>query len=131
MFRIIVIACFLLAGCISSPEPATSVFDDYDFDDVSSVVQDNLAVAHTSHTTLFTYAGVGLFVLGSLSFAFFNRSAGLQLILCGVISGSVPFVVASEYFNWIAGFSMLAVAGIGIWHLWWKIKHAEEEKPNV
>jgi hypothetical protein len=130
MFRLIAIACLLLAGCVSSPDPATSVFDDYDFDDVSSVVQDNLAVAHTSHTTLFTYAGVGLFVLGSLSFAFFNRSAGLQLIFCGAIAGSVPFVVASEYFNWIAGGSMLAVAGIGIWHLWWKIKHAEEE-PNA
>jgi hypothetical protein len=125
MFRLIAIACLLLAGCLSSPEP-TSVFDDASFDDISSVVQDNLAVAQTSHTTLYTYAGVGLFVLGSISMAFFNRAAGIQLMLAGVVAGSVPFVVASQYFNWIAGVTLLAVAGIGIWHLWWKIKHAED-----
>ena len=125
MFRFITIACLLLTGCLSSPEP-TSVFDDASFDDISSVVQDNLAVAQTSHTTLYTYAGVGLFVLGSVSMAFFNRSAGIQLMLAGVVAGSVPFLVASEYFNWIAGGSMLAVAGIGIWHLWFKVKHAED-----
>jgi hypothetical protein len=123
MFRLIAIACLLLAGCISSPEPATSVFDDYNFDDVSSVVQENLAVAHNSHTTLFTYAGVGLFVLGSVSMAFFNRSAGIQLMLAGVVAGSVPFVLASEYFNWIACGSMLAVGGFGIWYLF---KHATD-----
>jgi len=128
MFRLIAIACLLLAGCLSSPEP-TSVFDDASFDDISSVVQDNLAVAQTSHTTLYTYAGVGLFVLGSVSMAFFNRSAGIQLMLAGVAAGSVPFIVASEYFNWIAGATLLAVAGIGIWHLWFKVKHAEET-PN-
>jgi len=126
MFRLIAIACLVLTGCLSSPEPATSVFDDASFDDISSVVQDNLAVAQTSHTTLYTYAGVGLFVLGSVSMAFFNRSAGIQLMLAGVAAGSVPFIVASEYFNWIAGATLLAVAGIGIWHLWFKVKHAED-----
>jgi len=128
MFRLIAIACLVLTGCLSSPEP-TSVFDDASFDDISSVVQDNLAVAQTSHTTLYTYAGVGLFVLGSVSMAFFNRSAGIQLMLAGVVAGSVPFVVASEYFNWIAGATLLAVAGIGICHLWFTVKHAEET-PN-
>jgi len=128
MFRLIAIACLVLTGCLSSPEP-TSVFDDASFDDISSVVQDNLAVAQTSHTTLYTYAGVGLFVLGSVSMAFFNRLAGIQLMLAGVAAGSVPFIVASEYFNWIAGATLLAVAGIGIWHLWFKVKHAEET-PN-
>lgn len=128
MFRFIAIACLVLAGCVSSPEPS-SVFDDANFDDISSVVQDNLAVAQTSQTSLYTYAGVGLFILGSLSLAFFNRTAGIQLMLCGVVAGSVPFVVASEYFNWIAGATFLSVAGIGVWHLWFKVKHAEET-PN-
>ena len=126
MFRFIAIACLILTGCLSSPEP-TSVFDDYEFDDISSVVQDNLAVAQTSHTTLYTYAGVGLFVLGSISMAFFNRTAGIQLMLAGIVAGSVPFVVASEYFNWIAGATLLTVAGIGIWHLWFKVKLSEAE----
>jgi hypothetical protein len=114
-----------LAGCVSS---ATKTVEDLipdNLDDVSSVVQENLAVAHASGTSLYTYAGVALFVLGALSFAFFNRTAGLQLILAGAIAGSVPFVVASAYFAWIIGGTMIAVAGLGVWHLWFKIKEAE------
>jgi hypothetical protein len=127
MIRFIAIACLLLvSGCVSSPEPS-SVFDDASFDDISSVVQDNLAVAQTSQTSLYTYAGVWLFVLGSTVMAFFNRSAGIQLMLAGVVAGSVPFVVASQYFNWIAGVTLLTVAGIGIWHLWFRVKLSETE----
>ena len=114
-----------LAGCVSS---ATKTVEDLipdNLDDVSSVVQENLAVAHASGTSLYTYAGVALFMLGALSFAFFNRTAGLQLILAGAIAGSVPFVVASAYFAWIIGGTMIAVAGLGVWHLWFKIKEAE------
>lgn len=126
MFRFTAIACLVLAGCVSSPEPS-SVFGDSNFDDISSVVQDNLAVAQTSQTSLYTYAGVGLFVLGSISMAFFNRTAGLQLMIAGVVSGSVPFIVVSQYFNWIAGGTFLAIAGIGVWHLWFRIKLSESE----
>lgn len=126
MFRFTTIACLVLAGCVSSPE-STSVFGDASFDNISSVVQDNLAVAQTSETSLYTYAGVWLFVLGSCVMAFLNRAAGIQLMLAGVVAGSVPFVVASKYFNWIAGVTFLTVAGIGIWHLWFRVKLSESE----
>ena len=118
--------CLVLAGCVTS---ATKTVEDLlpdDYDDVTSIVQENLAVAHASGTSLYTYAGVGLFVIGALSFAFFNRTAGLQLILAGAIAGSVPFIVASAYFAWIIGGTMVAVAGLGVWHLWFKIKHSED-----
>jgi hypothetical protein len=114
-----------LAGCVSSTTKTVEDLIPDNLDDVSSVVQENLAVAHASGTSLYTYAGVALFVLGALSFAFFNRTAGLQLILAGAIAGSVPFVVASAYFAWIIGGTMIAVAGLGVWHLWFKIKEAE------
>lgn len=112
-----------LAGCASSSKVQDYLPDEYD--DVSSIVQDNLAVAHASGTSLYTYAGVGLFVIGALSFAFFNRASGIQLIVAGAVAGSVPFIVSSVYFSWIVGATMLATAGIGIWHLWFKIKLAE------
>ena len=126
--RVILLTFLFLAGCVAP----SSVKDDienylpFNQDDVSSVVQENLAVAHASGTSLYTYAGVGLFVIGALSFAFFNRSAGLQLILAGVIAGSIPFIVASSYFNWVIGGSLAIAAGFGLWHLWFKIKQSED-----
>jgi hypothetical protein len=67
-----------------------------------------------------------LFVLGALSFAFgINRTAGMQLIFAGAVAGSVPFIVASVYFAWIVGGTMIAVLGMGVWHLWFKIKETE------
>lgn len=116
--------CLVLAGCATS---ATKTVTDYlpDDYDIGETVQENLAIAHASGTSLYTYAGVGLFVVGALSFAFFNRTAGLQLIIAGAIAGSVPFIVASAYFAWIVGVTMVAVAGLGVWHLWFKIKQAE------
>ena len=90
-------------------------------------MQDNLAIAEASGTSVYTYIGAGLFVVGAVSFAFgFNRTAGLQLIAAGAVAGAVPFIVASEYFSWITGGTMVFAAGLGIWHLWFKIKQAEK-----
>ena len=114
-----------LAGCVSSGSKTVTDYlpDEYD---LPGLVQENLAVAQASGTSLYTYAGVGLFVIGALSFAFgFNRTSGLQLIAAGAVAGSVPFVVASSYFAWIIGATMIAIAGLGVWHLWFKIKQAE------
>lgn len=118
------ILSLFLAGCSTASKSLEDYLpDDYD---ISSVVQDNLAVAQASGTSLYTYIGGCLFVIGALSFAFgFNRSAGFQLIIAGIAAGSVPFIVASEYFAWITGGTLIAVAGMGIWHLWFKLKQSE------
>ena len=119
-----------LAGCASATKSVQDYLpDEYDF---SETVQENLAISQASGTSLYTYAGVGLFVLGALSFAFgFNRTAGLQLIVAGAIAGSVPFVVASEYFNWISAGTLISIAGLGLWHLWFKIKQAEQTEAKA
>lgn len=118
--------CLVLAGCVSSASKSVQDYLPDEFDGLSSVVQDNLAVAHASGTSLYTYAGVGLFVFGALSFAFgINRTAGMQLIFAGAVAGSVPFIVASVYFAWIVGGTMIVVLGMGVWHLWFKIKETD------
>lgn len=116
----------LMAGCTAS-----KTVDDYlpDSYDLSDTMQENLAIAQASGTSIYTYIGAGLFVVGAVSFAFgFNRSAGIQLIIAGAAAGSVPFIVASEYFSWITGGTLIAVAGLGVWHLWFKIKQAEQNE---
>ena len=118
-----------LAGCTSG-----SKVQEYlpDTEDLSDVMQDNLAIAQASGVSIYTYIGAGLFVVGAVSFAFgFNRTAGIQLILAGAVAGAVPFIVASEYFSWITGGTLLAAAGLGIWHLWFKIKQAEQTEAKA
>ena len=129
MRLILAVFSLILAGCISAGSGVKDYEDYLPFDesDISAAVQANLVIAEHSGTSLYTYAGVGLFVLGAVSFAFFNRSAGIQLIIAGAAAGSVPFIVQSEYFAWITGGTLIAVAGMGIWHLWFKLKQAEAE----
>jgi hypothetical protein len=117
----------LLAGCSTASGIKDYLPDQYD---LSETVQENLAIAEASGTSIYTYVGAGLFIIGALSFAFFNRTAGIQLIIAGAAAGAVPFIVASEYFSWITGGTLVAVAGLGIWHLWFKIKQAEQAVPN-
>lgn len=122
------IVCLVLAGCSTAPGIQDYLPDSYD---LSETMQDNLAIAQVSGTSIYTYIGAGLFVLGALSFAFgFNRTAGLQLIFAGAAAGSVPFIVASNYFSWIMGGGLVVAVGLGLWHLWFKIKQAEQTKPN-
>jgi hypothetical protein len=121
------ILSLLLAGCSTAPGIKDYLPDEYDF---SETVQENLAIAEASGTSIYTYVGASLFVIGALSFAFFNRTAGIQLIIAGAAAGAVPFIVASEYFSWITGGTLIAVSGLGIWHLWFKIKQAEQAEPN-
>ena len=82
----------------------------------------------TDHTLIYSYAGVGLFVLGALVSAFLNKQNGFVLILCGIASGAVPYIVTSSYFAWISAGTLLCVSGIGIWYLRWKAVHEANEE---
>jgi hypothetical protein len=104
-------------------------FDEYDF---SESVEEAIVVGKANGTSSFTYAGLGLFVIGAVSFAFFARDAGLKLIACGAVAGGVPYIVQSAYFSVIVSGALLIALLIAIYHLWWKVKrieNGEEQKP--
>jgi hypothetical protein len=113
----------------------SSIVGDFDEYDLSTATEEALAVGQANGTSKFTYVGLALFALGAVSFAFFARDAGLKLIVCGALSGSVPYVVQSQYFSIIVNVSIAIVLLIGIWHFWWKVKQSEtitngeEQKP--
>jgi hypothetical protein len=50
-----------------------------------------------------TLVGAGLAVIGALTTAFLGPRIGIPLLLCGAFCGSVPFIIDSPYFEYIAG----------------------------
>lgn len=116
----------LLTACSTLPDK------DIINQDVIKMAQDTIVPAISNqHTLLYSYAGVGLFVLGALTSAFWDKKSGLILILCGTASGAVPYVVTSSYFAWISAGSLLAIASIGIWYLRWKAMHEAKEEEEA
>ena len=126
-----------LIGCASvAKETAkgavTSMVEDFDEYEFSDSVEEALVVGKANGTSAFTYVGLGLFVIGAVSFAFLARDAGLKLMACGAIAGAVPYVVQSAYFSIIVSGALLVSLLIAIYHLWWKVKRIEnaEEEPK-
>jgi hypothetical protein len=126
-----------LIGCASVVKETgkgivSSVIEDFDEYDLSESTEEALAVGKANGTSSFTYVGLALFAVGAVSFAFFARDAGLKLIACGAVAGSVPYIVQSPYFSIIISGALLIALLIAIYHLWWKVKrieNGEEQKP--
>jgi len=141
--RLIALYILLLAGLIGCGSViketgkgiVSSVVEDFDEYDLNDATDEALAIGKSNGTSSFTYVGLALFAIGAVSFAFFARDAGLKLIACGALSGSVPYIVQSQYFAIIVNCGIVAVLLIGIWHFWWKVKqsettdHGEDQKP--
>ena len=126
-YLLIFVTCILTSSCQS---------DKY-IETVKDNVLESATIVSTSvpanNTLLYTSAGVGLFVLGALTSAFWDRKSGLILIVCGTASGSVPYIITSTYFAWISALTLFALACIGIWYVRWKAVHEakeEEEEDN-
>jgi hypothetical protein len=69
-----------------------------------------------------TLVGAGLAVVGALTTAFLGPKIGLPLLLCGAFCGSVPFIIDSPYFEYIAGGTLIIAAGLGLWWLADKVR---------
>jgi hypothetical protein len=132
--RLIALYILLLAGLIgcgsvvkeSAKGAVSSIVEDFDEYDLADATDEALAVGKANGTSSFTYVGLGLFVIGAVSFAFLARDAGIKLMVCGALSGSVPYIVQSQYFAIIVNSGIVVVLLIGIWHFWWKVKQSEQ-----
>jgi len=120
-------------GCIASIDKTPSIINDLGELDLSDSAAEVLAIGSTNGTSAFTYVGLGLFAVGSVSFAFLARDAGLKLMACGALAGAIPFVVESTYFSIIVSGALLLSLLIVVYHLWWKVRQnqneQEEQKP--
>ena len=69
-----------------------------------------------------TLVGAGLAVVGALTTAFMGPKIGVPLLLCGAFCGSVPFIIDSPYFEYVAGATLLIASGLGLWWLADKVR---------
>ena len=125
--------CFLLCGCVSPKIPSAipSAIPSLPSKATEIITAVSPSVSHNDPSIsnlLYTYAGVGLFVLGALTSAFWDKKSGLILILCGVFAGAVPFVINSSYFAWISAGTLLSLAVCGVWWVKWKVKHEADQE---
>jgi len=138
--RIIALYILLLVGLIGCASVVketgkgivSSVIEDFDEYDLGDATEEALAIGKSNGTSSFTYVGLALFAVGAVSFAFFARDAGLKLIACGAVAGSVPYIVQSPYFSIIISGALLLSLLIAVYHLWWKVRKIEnaEEEPK-
>jgi hypothetical protein len=71
---------------------------------------------------IWSLTGAGLVVAGGLACAFASIRIGIPILLTGAFAAAVPFIIDSPYFEYIAGSTLLAVCGLGIWWLYDRVK---------
>lgn len=80
---------------------------------------------------VWTLTGAGLAVIGALTIAFgMGPRVGLPLLLCGGFCGSVPHIIDSPYFMWVAIGTAAIASGLGLWYLWDKVHDAVQDKKD-
>ena len=97
---------------------------------IAALTADIVRIKQDASAKLWTATGCALAVLGALLCAFVNPKAGISVGLCGAFCGSVPFIVGSAYFAWIAGATLVSVAALGIWHLY-EVTNTPNEQPKA
>ena len=66
---------------------------------------------------VWTLTGAGLALAGAAASAFLGFRTGGVLLACAAFCGAMPFVYGSSYFPWVAGVTLSAAAGLGLWRL--------------
>lgn len=79
-------------------------------------------VKEESDKNIWTLVGAGLFVIGVLSGAILGWRIGGSILACAPLAGSVPYIITSQYFAWIAGSVLFACGSLAVWWLFDKVR---------
>jgi hypothetical protein len=79
-------------------------------------------VKKEASANIWSLTGAGLVVVGGLACAFASIRIGIPILLTGAFAASVPFIIDSPYFEYIAGTTLVAVCGLGLWWLFDKVR---------
>jgi hypothetical protein len=71
---------------------------------------------------IWTLTGAGLVAAGALACAFASVRIGIPLMLAGAFAGSLPYILDSAWFPWVAGSVIVLFAGLGL-YLYWERFH--------
>ena len=89
---------------------------------IEDLTAEVIRVKQEASNNVWTLTGAGLAVIGALTTAFMGPRIGIPLLLCGAFCGSVPFIIDSPYFEYIAGGTLLVCSGLGLWWLADKVR---------
>jgi hypothetical protein len=89
---------------------------------IADLTAEVMRVKQEASNNVWTLTGAGLAVIGALTTAFMGPRIGIPLLLCGAFCGSVPFIIDSPYFEYIAGGTLLVCSGLGLWWLADKVR---------
>lgn len=89
---------------------------------IKELTQEVARVKQEASNNIWTLTGAGLAVIGGLTCAFASLRVGIPILLAGAFCGSVPFIIDSPYFEYIAGITLVAISGLGIWWLFDKVR---------
>lgn len=79
-------------------------------------------VKKEASANIWSLTGAGLVVVGGLACAFASIRIGIPILLTGAFAAAVPFIIDSPYFEYIAGTTLVAVCGLGLWWLFDKVR---------
>jgi hypothetical protein len=80
---------------------------------------------------IWTLTGAGLAVIGALAFAFGGGPrVGLPLLLCGAFCGSLPHIIDSPAFLWVAIGTAAIASGLFLWWLADKVSDDVQDKKD-
>ena len=96
---------------------------------IEDLTAEVVRVKQEASNNVWTLTGAGLAVIGALTTAFMGPRIGIPLLLCGAFCGSVPFIIDSPYFEYIAAGTLLVCSGLGLWWLADKVRDSVN-KPN-
>ena len=89
--------------------------------------EDLVRVEKEGDRKIWTLTGAVLVVAGGLAMAFVGIKKGAPLLLAGAFAGSVPYIIDSPWFAWIAGSTLAVAAGLLIWVAFDKARDAVNE----
>ena len=97
---------------------------------IEDLTAEVVRVKQEASNNIWTLTGAGLAVIGALTTAFMGPRIGIPLLLCGAFCGSVPFIIDSPYFEYIAGGTLLVCSGLGLWWLADKVRDSVNKPSN-
>ncbi len=101
-------------------------------DENKQLRSDLVRVEKEGDRRIWTLTGAALVVLGGVAMAFAGPKKGAPLLVAGLFAGSIPYIIESEWFAWIAASTGLVLAGLLIWVAYDKARDTvNEPNPNA
>lgn len=95
---------------------------------IEQLTEEVARVKKEASNNIWTLTGAALAVIGGLSCAFASLRVGIPILLAGAFCGSVPFIIESPYFEYIAATTLVACSGLGLWWAFDKVRDSVNKR---